>query len=104
MTISNLIKSQSAPRIERLPLRGGTWFALYGTLPSGNHYAKQAIQPWDVMGAWMTPLEFAAYLRGNCIKYLARYQDKNGVEDLRKCQHYLAKLIEVEESFTPKTG
>lgn len=38
MTISNLIKSQSAPRIDRLPLRGGTWFALYGTLPSGNQY------------------------------------------------------------------
>jgi hypothetical protein len=70
----------------------------------GDHYSKRSIQPWDAMEAWMTPLEFAAYLRGNCIKYLARYQDKNGVEDLEKCQHYLAKLIEVERGFTERAG
>jgi hypothetical protein len=35
-------------------------------------------------------------LQGNCIKYLARYRDKNGIEDLMKAQHYLAKLLEVE--------
>lgn len=70
----------------------------------GDHYATKKVQPWDAMESWMTQLEFAAFLRGNCIKYLARYTDKGGAEDLRKCQHYLAKLIEVEESFTPKTG
>jgi hypothetical protein len=70
----------------------------------GDHYSKRSIQPWDAMEAWMTPLEFAAYLRGNCIKYIARYHDKNGVEDLEKCQHYLAKLIEVERGFTQTAG
>jgi hypothetical protein len=48
------------------------------------------------MGAWMSKESFAGFLQGNCIKYLARYKDKNGVEDLKKCQHYLAKLIAVE--------
>ena len=44
----------------------------------------------------MSAEAFAGYLQGNCIKYLSRYRDKNGIEDLLKCQHYLAKLIEVE--------
>jgi hypothetical protein len=70
----------------------------------GNHYSKRSIQPWDAMEAWMTPVEFAAFLRGNVIRYIARYQDKNGVEDLEKCQHYLAKLIEVERGFTERAG
>lgn len=63
----------------------------------GDHYASKAIQPWDAMEAWMTKEAFAGYLHGNCIKYLARYIDKNGVQDLKKCQHYLAKLIEIED-------
>jgi len=60
----------------------------------GNHYKAKAIQPWDAMRVWMSPEEFAGYLRGNVIKYTARCNDKNGVEDLRKAHHYLEKLIE----------
>lgn len=63
----------------------------------GNHYASKTIQPWDAMESWMTKEAFAGYLHGNCIKYLARYLDKNGTQDLQKCQHYLAKLIEIEQ-------
>ena len=62
----------------------------------GDHYASKPIQPWDAMEAWMSKEAFAGFLRGNCIKYLARFMDKNGIEDLMKCQHYLAKLIEIE--------
>lgn len=62
----------------------------------GNHYALKTVQPWDAMEAWMGDEAFAGYLHGNCIKYLARFMDKNGIEDLMKCQHYLAKLIEIE--------
>jgi hypothetical protein len=64
----------------------------------GDHYASKAVQPWDAMESWMTKEAFAGYLHGNCIKYLARYKDKNGTQDLQKCQHYLSKLIEVEQS------
>jgi hypothetical protein len=63
----------------------------------GDHYQKK-VQPWDAMAAWMTPVAFCGFLAGNVIKYLARYQNKNGVEDLKKARHYLDKLIEVEES------
>jgi hypothetical protein len=29
------------------------------------------------------------------VKYISRWKNKNGVEDLKKAQHYLSKLIEV---------
>lgn len=61
----------------------------------GTHYQK-SIQPWDAMQAWMNQEEFEGYLSGNVIKYMARWRNKNGLEDLRKAQHYLAKLIEVQ--------
>lgn len=63
----------------------------------GDHYQKH-IQPWDAMEAWMTQEEFTGYLRGNVIKYVARYREKGGVEDLKKAKHYLIKLIEQEEA------
>ncbi len=62
----------------------------------GDHYASKSVQPWQAMESWMSPEAFSGYLQGNCIKYLSRYRDKNGTQDLKKCQHYLAKLIEVE--------
>lgn len=38
------------------------------------------------------------FLEGNIIKYLWRYKEKNGVEDLKKARVYLDKLIsEVEK-------
>lgn len=33
------------------------------------------------------------YLEGNIIKYITRYKDKNGVEDLKKARFYLDRLI-----------
>lgn len=39
---------------------------------------------------------FAGYLVGNLIKYVWRYESKNGVEDLKKGLWYLNKLIEHE--------
>ena len=62
----------------------------------GEHYRAKAIQPWDAMTAWMSREAFAGFLNGNVIKYICRYRDKNGVEDLKKARHYLDKLIEVE--------
>ena len=62
----------------------------------GDHYQSKSIQPWDAMQAWMTPDQFKGFLWGNVIKYIARWQDKGGVEDLRKARHYMDKLIEVQ--------
>ena len=62
----------------------------------GEHYRSKTIQPWDAMQAWMTPEQFEGFLWGNIVKYIARWKDKGGVEDLRKARHYMDKLIEVQ--------
>lgn len=36
------------------------------------------------------------FCRGNVIKYVTRYDKKNGVEDLQKAQTYIARLILIE--------
>jgi len=65
----------------------------------GLHYNKLEIQPWTAMESWLTPEQFAGFLRGNAIKYLARAGKKgDALEDIKKAQHYLDKLIEVMES------
>ncbi len=56
----------------------------------GNHYKTKGIQPWDYVIA-----NNMGYLEGTIVKYLTRYKDKNGVEDLMKARHFLDKLIEV---------
>ncbi len=33
------------------------------------------------------------YMEGNVIKYVSRYKTKNGLEDLKKAQWYLQKLM-----------
>lgn len=57
----------------------------------GSHYRGRAIQPWDYIVA-----NNLGFLEGSIIKYVTRYQDKNGVEDLKKARHFLDKLIEVK--------
>ena len=59
---------------------------------AGDHYMDKAIQPWDYIVA-----NNLGYLEGNIVKYISRWKEKNGVDDLRKAQHYLAKLIEVAD-------
>ena len=61
------------------------------TQVAGNHYKGKAIQPWDYIMA-----NNLGYLEGNIVKYVSRWRDKGGIEDLRKARHYLDKLIEVE--------
>lgn len=57
---------------------------------AGDHYKAKSIQPWDYIVA-----NNLGYLEGNIIKYVSRYKEKNGIQDLEKAAHYLAKLIEV---------
>ena len=60
----------------------------------GDHYKKYGdLQPWDVVLAWDL-----GYLEGTALKYIARWQDKGGIQDIKKAIHFLEKLIEVEEA------
>ena len=56
----------------------------------GEHYKKNAIQPWDYIVS-----NDLGYLEGNIVKYVSRWKDKGGRQDLEKARHYLDKLIEV---------
>lgn len=58
----------------------------------GDHYEKMAIQPWEVIERG--DLDF---WQGNVVKYVMRYESKNGLEDLLKARHYLDYLIEREK-------
>jgi len=58
----------------------------------GKHYQKP-IQHWDWAGALGLD-----YFQGAITKYIARWKEKNGLEDLKKAQHYLTKYIELVEA------
>ena len=59
------------------------------------HYYQAGVECIDAIQA-ATDDGFEYYLQGNIIKYLWRYRYKNGVEDLKKAQWYLTKLIETK--------
>ena len=56
------------------------------------HYNQGGVECIIAIESSMTPEGFRAYLKGNVIKYLWRYEHKNGIEDLKKAQWYLARL------------
>lgn len=59
---------------------------------SPDHYSRFPIQPIDFIIK-----NKLSYLQGNIIKYVCRFDAKNGVEDLKKAKQYLEWLIEEAE-------
>lgn len=60
-----------------------------------SHYFKGGMECIDAIRAAVTDCHgFEAYCVGNIIKYIWRYKEKNGIEDLRKAEHYLKWLME----------
>lgn len=45
----------------------------------------------------LTTEEYRGFLKGNIFKYVTRYQDKNGQEDLVKAETYMDTLEEFEK-------
>ena len=58
------------------------------------HYTSGGIECIEAIRASMTDDGFCDYCKGNIIKYIWRWRDKGGVEDLKKAQVYLGWLIE----------
>ena len=57
----------------------------------GNHYKQMKIQPMEFsMANNLNACQHTA------IKYICRYKDKNGVEDINKAIHTLQLLKEIE--------
>lgn len=58
----------------------------------GSHWTKLKIQPFEyTMSNSLDPLQHSI------IKYVTRFRDKNGVEDLEKAKHCIDLLIEFEK-------
>ena len=56
----------------------------------GDHYKQLGIQVWDYAHA-----NRLDYFQGSIIKYITRWKDKGGIEDLQKAKHFIDKYIEV---------
>ena len=61
----------------------------------GDHYKKLKIQPTEYILA-----NKLGFVEGNIVKYISRWRDKNGIEDLEKIIHYAQILIDYEKSNT----
>lgn len=57
----------------------------------GSHYKTMKIQPAEFCMA-----NNLNYCQSNAIKYLVRYKDKNGLEDLKKAKHCIDILMDLE--------
>ena len=63
-----------------------------------NHYKQGKVECIDAIeSATINKTGIEAFYVGNIIKYLWRYESKNGLEDIKKAKWYLDKLIEVKE-------
>ncbi len=65
---------------------------------SPSHYNSGGIEAISAIEASMDPVAYEGYLKGNIMKYMWRYERKGKpVEDLKKAQWYLGRLIAAQE-------
>lgn len=64
---------------------------------SPSHYGQGKIECIEYIKDFLTQEEYIGYLRGNIAKYLHRWREKNGLEDLKKSEWYLKELIKTVE-------
>lgn len=60
---------------------------------SPTHYQTGLIETIDSIKNILGHEKFQAYCIGNVIKYLSRYREKNGLEDLKKAETYISFII-----------
>jgi hypothetical protein len=59
----------------------------------GKHYLKYKIQPVEFIIK-----NNIGFVEGNIIKYVLRFKEKGGVQDLLKAKHYIELLIDSSKS------
>jgi hypothetical protein len=57
----------------------------------GSHYQEFEIQPIEFIVR-----NNLGFIEGCIIKYICRYEEKNGLEDLQKIKHYVELLEELK--------
>lgn len=63
--------------------------------PNQAHYNFLKIQPIEFIVK-----NNIGFMEGNAIKYIVRYKNKNGVDDLLKCRTYLLWMLEYKKNHT----
>ena len=63
-----------------------------------KHYTSGTlgIEVINTMEMCSTEDEFMGYLRCNALKYISRFENKNGLEDVKKCAWYVKKYLTVQ--------
>ena len=57
-----------------------------------SHYGDGTYEAINIIEAYGMD-----FVEGNVLKYLLRYKKKNGLEDLKKAQWYLERLIKQQQ-------
>lgn len=63
-----------------------------------QHYVlEDGSDSMDVVAKILGREQFKGFLRGNALKYLIRYEQKDGIKDLKKALDYIERLVDLEE-------
>jgi hypothetical protein len=60
----------------------------------GGHYKQGSIQPVEYNYANNLP-----FIEGCIVKYITRWREKGGIQDLEKVKHYVDLLIHLERKY-----
>jgi uncharacterized protein DUF3310 len=68
-------------------------------LIENNHYKKLGMDPIEIMMVTFQHLPdvIRGFFIGNILKYILRYREKGGLQDLYKARDYIERLLEFEQ-------
>lgn len=69
-----------------------------------DHYHSGGIDPWQFIEANLNKQQAIGFHLGNTLKYVARHEKKNGLEDLKKAQDSLKEAIRLYEKQGEQRG
>ncbi|MDM8212800.1 DUF3310 domain-containing protein [Enterococcus hirae] len=64
-----------------------------------DYYQKGTIDVIEAFRLTATKEQFRGGMKLNVMKYIMRYENKNGIEDLEKAREYIDRLIKAEERY-----
>lgn len=87
---------QGETDMKQIPIRNMNYEDQPDMIHQPAHYHKNGIDVIGFADLQFSKEELKGFYRINCLKYITRYDRKNGVEDLKKADFYLNKLKELE--------
>ena len=64
-----------------------------GAVNHPPHYNSGHLEVIDILEDQLSAEQFEGFCAGNALKYICRYRHKGGIEDLKKAQWYLDRII-----------